>query len=219
LRKPKNKTPSEVPVESAPVKQVVQNETLRIIESLRDIASLGDLHNAAFGSDQQPQILATIENQVEKVYHFSSIGIYLITDVDMNFDLAYRSDNSDKIRLQSVISKAIDDGTFAWAICWNRPISIPQDNGEYLVLHVLTSKFRAIGMFAGIVPAGQPLMSDVEQSLLSVILFNCATALENIELYEKTKFYNKKLELTVEKRTHDLRLATDVANRANKEKS
>jgi signal transduction histidine kinase/DNA-binding response OmpR family regulator len=219
LRKPKNKTRSEVPVQAAPLAHVAQNETLRIIESLRDIASLGDLHNTAVGSDQKQQILATIENQVEKVYHFSSVGIYLVNDVDMNFDLALRSDNSDEKRLQSVIGKAINDGTFAWAISWNRPISIPLENGEYLVLHVLTSKFRAIGMFAGIVPAGQPLMTDVEQSLLSVILFNCATALENIELYEKTKFYNKKLEITVKKRTHDLRLASDAANRANKAKS
>ncbi|MFC1481354.1 response regulator [Candidatus Neomarinimicrobiota bacterium] len=206
-------------VESASVKDVVQNETLRIIESLRDIASLGDLHNTADGSDQKHQLLATIENLVDKVYHFGSFGIYLISDIDMSFELEHRSDKIDEKRLQLAISRAIDDGTFAWAISWNRPISIPQDNGEHLVLHVLTSKFRALGMFAGLVPVGQPLMTDAEQSLMSVILFNCATALENIDLYEKTKYYNKKLEETVERRTHDLRLATDVANRANKAKS
>ena len=182
MKEVKNKTVSEAPAASTPVEATAQNEALRIIESLRDIASLGDLHNISVGSDQKLQLLATIENQVQKVYHYSSIGLYLISEIDMNFELVHQSDNSDELRLRAVIGKAIDDGTFAWAISWNRPISIPLDNGEHLVLHVLTSKFHALGMFAGIVPVGQPLMTDAEQSLMSVILFHCATALENISL-------------------------------------
>ena len=70
-------------------------------------------------------------------------------------------------------------------------------------------------MFVGVLSDSGAEVSDLSMNLVSIILFNCAHALENSALYKKVNEYNKHLEEAIEKRTLELRHALKEAQVAN----
>ncbi len=84
-----------------------------------------------------------------------------------------------------------------------------------IVLHALATRSHVIGMFVGVLPGEEQLITDVSLNLLSILLFQTANALENAALYQKMIDYNRILEEAIRERTRELQGALEQAKVAN----
>ena len=83
------------------------------------------------------------------------------------------------------------------------------------MLHALATRSRVLGMFVGVLPGPDQIIADVSLNLLSILLFQCANALENAALYQKMRDYNRTLEDAIKERTRELQSALEQAQVAN----
>ena len=131
-----------------------------------------------------------------------------------SWPIANPRDGRDKI--QAEIDQQIEEGTFAWALNQNRSLVVPARTFDSsIILHGLATRSRIIGMFVGILPNDDQIITDVPLNLLTILLFTCANALENASLYTQVRDYNKTLEQAIQERTRELQAALEQAQVAN----
>jgi two-component system, cell cycle sensor histidine kinase and response regulator CckA len=96
--------------------------------------------------------------------------------------------------MREEIESHIEKGTFAWVLRRNHAVIMPAltMGGKTLVLHVLSTRNQAVGMFAGVLE--ETALSESAQKLIAVLLFNAARSLENSRLYERLHIYARELE-------------------------
>jgi signal transduction histidine kinase/CheY-like chemotaxis protein/HPt (histidine-containing phosphotransfer) domain-containing protein len=87
-----------------------------------------------------------------------------------------------------------------------------------VVLHVLATPSRVVGMFMASLPDSSSFLPDVVQKVLSILLGHCAAVLETGMLYGELADHNRRLEATVEERTSELRRSEEEARAANRAK-
>ena len=91
--------------------------------------------------------------------------------------------------------------------------------GQRILLHSLSTKTRARGMFLGILDRDAMTVYDSSLSLLSIVLLNSSNALESFEYFDMIKEQNTLLEVAVAERTRQLEIAKEQAERANNAKT
>ena len=91
--------------------------------------------------------------------------------------------------------------------------------GQRILLHSLSTKTRARGMFLGILDRDAMTVYDSSLSLLSIVLLNSSNALESFEYFDMIKEQNTSLEVAVAERTRQLEIAKEQAERANNAKT
>jgi|GEM_PF-3983569 len=106
--------------------------------------------------------------------------------------------------LKSAVDKAIDDGTFGWALQQNRAVPLRLGDSRQLVLHALSTPRQKFGMFAAIVQNSVLNPLDGGMQMLSLVLQRIAFHLETSALYAQVKAHNVTLERTVHARTLEL---------------
>ena len=74
-------------------------------------------------------------------------------------------------------------------------------------------------MFIGVLDEEGLDLTEVSKSLLSILMFNIASALESSALYQKIKDHNRDLEKVVQERTQELQKSRELAEGANIAKS
>jgi len=121
--------------------------------------------------------------------------------------------------LQREIDHQIAEGRFAWSLRWNRCVITP---GGYLapwvVLHVLCTPSRVIGMLVATLEGDAPLLPDAARKAVSLILQNCASVLETSSLNREVAAHHRDLEATIEERTRELRRSEEQAHEATRAK-
>lgn len=173
--------------------------------TLELLTSMGDMHGSSSQSRNVKAILSTSLNYIKRIIHFNVLAILTVNEEDASFELFSWEPHEKKENLQTQINALIDSGKFAWAIQQNRPVSVDLDNLENpIIMHVLATKKRIRGMFIGVNDAPFENLSPTSLQLLSVILHNCAHALESVNLYELIHQQNRTLEKIIDKRTEEL---------------
>ncbi|MFP4161653.1 MAG: putative bifunctional diguanylate cyclase/phosphodiesterase [Ectothiorhodospira sp.] len=135
--------------------------------------------------DREPgPILEKAHDCIARLLTLEEAGYYLVDD-DADFHLQYHPTGQGEDGLARKVSDLIEEGTFAWALHHNRPVCLPAEDGSesQWVLHVIATRSRIRGMFAGRI-RGQTLQrDDLGLRLLTLLLFHTAYALESASLY------------------------------------
>lgn len=169
------------------------------------LTSLGELNQDAGIARDIHRLFSITQEYLFKVIQFEMMAFYTINEKDSDFAMTECfPDESGKV-LSSEIDVQIENGTFAWAVHQNKPVLVESADGENtLVLHVLATKRRVRGMFAGIFKGRKDFLDENVRFPLSLVLQNTANALEGIHLYELVSSEKKELEHRVQSRTREL---------------
>ena len=148
------------------------------------------------------QIFRETEINLKRLYSFCSLTFLVVNEVDHDLGMAYCNPNADRPIIQKEIDININKGNLAWALRHNRAVLIPSDcyDGKKLIFHSLTTKSQVVGMFLGMLSENEFIVGDISSDLFSIILYNCAQALENSALYKKLKTSNKQLTCEINER-------------------
>jgi len=168
------------------------------------MASLGELqHDASMACDMN-RILKLCGEHLEQLLDFQVMSFFLVSD-DSGFELVQVNPESEKSDLQKEIDEQIENGSFAWAVNQNRPVVVKSKRyGKSLILHVLATKSKVSGMFAGILTREDKDIQETVLYPLSIILQNTSYAIEAASLHKLISDQNKNLEEIVQKRTQSL---------------
>lgn len=168
------------------------------------LASFGErLHDATMACDKA-QTLKLCGEHLAQLLDFQVTSFFLIDD-DSGFELVQVNPESEKSEIQKEIDEQIENGNFAWAVSQNRPVVVKSNRyGKSLILHVLATKSKVRGMFAGVLTQENKDLQETVLYPLSIILQNTSYALEGAALNKLISDQNKNLEEIVQKRTQSL---------------
>ena len=162
-------------------------------------ASLGSFKTGFNQMEDPVVILRETASRVRILVKFKVVSFYLVNE-ESDFFQAYCDVESFSQFIQKEIDVLIDDGTFAWCLDRNRPLSVSSTRGEeQLFLHSMSTSSRVRGMFAGVLGQDVKEIIDSYLWLLTMVLNSSAHALESFELYERIRAVNKELKLYVQK--------------------
>jgi len=189
------------------------------------LASLGELHHDASLAGDPDKILALSLGHLKRLTRFDRMAFFRVDDDTSEFLLAQVDPADARERMRREVDEQIDNGNFAWAVRQNRPVVVATGRkGKTMILHVLATRSRVRGMFAGILADEAQAVNESVLYPLSIILQNTANALEGAALYELLTQKNQALEAKVSERTRDLeaqaeKLRAEISRRAGTEES
>jgi signal transduction histidine kinase/DNA-binding NarL/FixJ family response regulator len=185
-------------------------------DGLEFVASLGDFQTSINPNQDVPTILAATRASLNRLLPFHATAFLTESAQDGNLVISDCDPGADRAQIQDEIDLQIENGTFAWALNQNRALVVPaRKYGKALAFHALATRSHIIGMFVGVLPGGDQVVTDVSLNLLSILLFTCANALDNSALYARLNDYNRTLESRIQERTRELQVALEQANVAN----
>ncbi len=192
-----------------------------LLDALDMVASLGTFRAEGTSEVSPAGVIAAARPVLRRLADFQESAFLLMESDGLGFRLVDAEPASAAARLNEEVDAQVADGVFAWAIQRNAPVQVPSHMhpGAQVVLHALATRSRVVGMFLGIAPVGLDQAPDAYQKLLSILLSNCAGALESAALYGELSAYNEGLERVVEERTRELVASNERAQAANRAKS
>lgn len=168
------------------------------------LASLGELQHDATLARDTSRILNLSADHLQRLLDFQVMAFFMVREEDSNFVLTDVDPESERARIEKEIEDQIENGGFAWSLNQNRPVVVKSNRyGKSLILHVLATKSRVRGMFAGVLREDKRI-NEATLYPASIILQNTANALESAALYQQISDQNKSLEQIVWKRTQAL---------------
>jgi len=190
-------------------------------DALNLIASWsGDL--ATLKIDQSgSDLLKNSYQHLRRLLPFDAMAFFLVDEEDFDFALASCDPAEATAQLQQEVDDQISSGIFAWVLDQRRAIMVPTTctANTTLVLHALVTRSGPIGMFVGLLSGDAMELPPVSSHLLSILLFNCAQALDNSKLYHQLNDHSQNLERLVSERTQELQQALGKAQAATLAKS
>ncbi len=165
-------------------------------------------------------ICASAASTLRSIVDFEAVGFWIADADTFDFSPIELDPTELSPRLINELERHIESGTFAWAVRQNRPVIVPGKmmDGRVL-LHVLATRSRVVGMFMGVVQKDRNYVLEASQKFTSIVLADCANAIENLSLYGSLSGYAKNLEGMVAKRTLELERSNEEAQAATRAKS
>lgn len=155
--------------------------TLDILEMA---SNLGDFQAHVNKLEDPAAILRETIERVQNLVPFQGAAFFLVDEASQDFSIALCDPPDQREYVAREINTLIETGIFPLAVRENRPIIVySSDMNHRLVLHVLATNSRTRGMFVGLTNRRERGISGIILSLLSIILKNCANAIESFELY------------------------------------
>ncbi|MFQ5716687.1 MAG: ATP-binding protein, partial [Nitrospinales bacterium] len=177
--------------------------------ALEALASLGELHGDAEQNRDPAFIFATARKHLKRLVDFRTLAFFTVHEFDSSFKLADCEPTSDQEPVHQSVGRQIENGTFAWALKQNRALIVKDDpSGDKLLMNVLSGKSRVLGMFVGRMRTEERKIPADRLTLISIVLHNTATALENAALYKLLQDQNRKLDRIAQKRAVVLKKQT-----------
>ncbi len=178
------------------------------IELLEILSSLGS--SLSLNSGETKQILKSLRIHLRQLLPLHTAAFFLADPETAEFLLEDCDPAEHREQVQRAVDRAVDEGTFAWALRQNRPLFTRA--GEIpLVLHSIATRSRCLGMFVGLLRDTRMHESDIGMRLLTIILGQGAYALENAALQLRIMKQNADLEQMVATRTSQLEVALTAA--------
>jgi diguanylate cyclase len=167
---------------------------------------------AIFGDNQRNRdtlsILRNSHECVSRIVAFDAVGYYTVDD-ESSFHLTYAQPNGqiegEENGIDAEVEIFIRNGMFSWAINQNHPVCLPsRDRQSTIILHVISTRTRTRGMFAGRLADDQVGATESAMKLLSIVLFNTAYALESAALYTLMDQQQRTLKKITERQSQEL---------------
>lgn len=194
-------------------------DSLGVMEVLDLTATLGrrlqaDLGPAAGASD----IFDIFLPLARRIADFDSVGLLTLADDGVGFDLV--ASDQLETKLAPEIEHQVAEGTFGWALYRNHAVTVPSTVPDrWILMHGMGTAAGVRGMFVGILRGDGSSLPEVARELLSVLLFQCASALENSTLHQEQREVHEQLEARIRARTEELQESEANARAANRAKS
>lgn len=176
--------------------ETVVNGNRWLLDSLDLVASLGDKFQSEIKQNWDPatHILAT-KPILKDLLDFYAMGFLMVNTEDMDFHIIDCEPTENRELFEEELNHQIENGTFAWSLYHNRPIVVASKvTGKRTMFHVLATKKRVVGMFLGILDGTDQFIPDAIQKLISIVLLNCASFIENSQLYNELNSHTAELE-------------------------
>ena len=175
----------------SPSREDLENRILSLEDQARftldvlEMASeLGDFQASINKLHEPTEILRETMGRIGGLISFQCMAFMLVDEGNSDFTLNLCQPDSFAPLVGSEMSHLIDSGIFPLAIRENRPITVYSRDKQYrILLHVLATNARTRGMFIGLMHRKDRNISSIVLSLLTIILKNCANAIESFELY------------------------------------
>ena len=192
-----------------------------VSHALESVAALGlSVQGGAEQATDVGQLFLSAAPLIRRVGDFPALAFLGVDDETLDFRVVGVDPPELAERIEDEVAHQVAEGTFAWSLYQHRPVVVPGAAlGSMVVLHVLATPSRVMGMFMAALPEGSSFLPDVVQKVLSILLGHCASVLETGTLYRELEDHNRKLEETVEERTCELRRSEEAARSANRAKS
>ena len=155
--------------------------------------TLGSFDTSLNRLDDPGPILEEIVARARTILPFKAAAVYLVSE-DSSFAQAICVPPGHAAEIEEIVSRRIEDRTFAWALKRRKPILSGLSGPEPLhLLHALSTISRTRGMFVGILGEEWQQLPEYSLALLSVLLSAAAGALESFELYRNLRSLNRDL--------------------------
>jgi len=188
--------------------------------TLNMVSTINDFQAVLSGGRGMEHILAETKLRLKRLVPFEGMAFFSVREDDQSFVLADCEPEEARGPLQAEADRLIEEGTFAWSLFQFRSVLVPAGDGRSrLLLHVVSTRSRTRGMFMGALPSPDSNIYDATLNLVSIVLLNCAYAIESCDLYRALHDTHRSLEQTVQERTRELQVARDRAEEANRAKS
>jgi signal transduction histidine kinase/CheY-like chemotaxis protein/HPt (histidine-containing phosphotransfer) domain-containing protein len=182
-------------------------------------ATMAEQHSGAHAHWDAHHIFAATRQQLLRFIRFRAVAFYTVSDEDAEFKLVECEPSTLCEFVEEEVAQLIAEGSFAYALRQNKAIIVAtKSSAQRIVFHTVATRESVLGMFVGVLDENEQI-TDGSLSLLSVLLYMTATALENSALYRKINEHNRNLEALVEERTRDFQKAAAEALAANEAKS
>lgn len=180
------------------------------------LVSLGEFQHDARINRDPAKIFQFARQQLKQLLGFRILAFFMVDENSSDFVLTDFEPESSRSSIQKEIDTLVENGTFAWAINQNRPVVVKSNQfEENLILHVLATKSRVRGMFAGVVENADHTLNDTVLHSLSIILQSTANSLESAALYQMMHDHNQNLEKTVANLTSEIRVQVNLIRSGN----
>lgn len=164
--------------------RTLEEQTRFTYDILEMASSLGDFQTSINRLDRPEEILEETAARIESLIPFLGEAFYLVDEANSDFRPVLCKPEEHKDIIAEEIAYLIENGVFSLALRENRPITVySRDKRFRLAMHALATSSRTRGMFVGLMSRTERNISGILLSLLSIILKNCANAIESFELY------------------------------------
>ncbi len=193
---------------------VLEEERRSVAQILEAALSSVTFGIAVDDSFTEEELLRQAAQRLRSFVRFRTTAFYLVSGDGLDFDCRY-CDPSDALpwveREKDIL---VEDGTIAWCIDRNRPVTVTASDGATpILLHAIISQNRSMGLFLGAPDEDEREILDVSFAFLTVILGATAGLLQNAELYRTIRRLNEELEGKV-LRLEESERALEDANRS-----
>ena len=155
-----------------------------------------------------------------RIADFGLVALLTPDEDGLVFDVAAADPPEARPRVEAELRHQVEDGTFGWCLYQDRPVVVTgRHAGKVVVLHVLATPGRIIGVFMATLPSGVESLPDMAQKILSTLLWQFAGLVESGMLTSELEDHNRTLEARVEQRTRELQRSREVALAASQAKS
>ena len=189
-----------------------------LLDALDMVAALGTFRSGQTREATPSAVLGAARPVLHRLIAFEQLGFFLLEPDGLGVRLVECEPAGAARGLQAELDGQVAAGVFAWAMQRNAPVIVPAaGSGEgSVLLHALCTRSRVLGMFVGIPRDDLQDLPDATGKLLSILLGNCASALESAELYHELAAYSQGLEALVNERTAALVRSNEEAQAANR---
>ncbi len=172
--------------------------------ALKVLTDTAAIHGGKEARRNPDRLLTHTRDSLLRLFKLNLLGFMLIDDNSNEFQLAHCWPEHQKSHLQAAVDQAIEHRHFAWALTRTAPhfLQSEPDTPTFL-LHVIATQTRIRGMFIGKLDATKTLDEEAQQ-IMTIILTNCAYALESAVLYRLLLSQRDSLQTTVAERTRQL---------------
>ncbi len=144
-------------------------------------------------------IFEKTQKSLVQILNFEALAFYTVDEEDNDFIVTFCEPESSKEQIDEFVDFAIEEGKFAWALNHTEPVIVKNKSLEKdLILHVMATKSRVRGMFAGILGGDNTFCFKEKLKLSSVLIQNAADMVESSELYSMIQQKNMQLNDRVE---------------------
>lgn len=187
--------------------ELLRRERAAAMEALDLAASLGNFAPALSQQSDSIPILSETCTRVRQMINMQTTAIYLAQEEPYDFILAFCDNPARSQYLDHEVALLINDNSFAYALQKQAPVFFLSSDKRHLLLHVIASSKRVLGMLVGELQGDEDGILDTTLKLFSVVMLSAAHALESFGVHQLFLENNKRLEAKVKERTHALQEA------------
>jgi len=169
--------------------------------ALEVLGHLTGIHGSNEDDRDFISVLKDTRKHLKQVFQFDVVAFYLVDEESTEFVLYDCLPEHKQDQIEKEFNRSIESGHFSWALNQNKLTEFPSDslNGT-LIFHVLKTRNRIRGMFVALC-TDDDLPNTNESRVLTVMLANCAYALESSDLYQVMIEQQHQLEKRVQEKT------------------